>query len=536
MSRVEIRTSVFSNQAILNKSLVFLYPKKGREGLRLIDLQQFLDLSEKYNMIPVFEEIIVDTETPISLYKRLALDTDYSYLLESVKEGRYSFIGLSPERIIKAYQNGLIIEEKGQEKLYKDRDLVKYLKEYLSVFQVQENDNLPPFSGGFVGYFSYEIIDQWEELYHDQPEKKIKYSKTPLSILVLSRIVIAYDHRCNTVKIINNIKLDKDLSITQKKRLYQEGKKEIEDIIKRIKNNKGIYRKEKNESKTGVGELTSNTGKQEFSAMVKRAREHIKAGDVFQLVLSQIFSIENKTSPFQIFRALRSINPSPYLFYLNFPEVKLIGSSPEVLVKVEGKRVITRPLAGTRPRGKSRQDDIRLKNELMTDEKECAEHIMLVDLGRNDLGRICQTGSVEVTELMGVEYYSQVMHLVSQVEGDLKEGLDSLDVLRSVFPAGTVSGAPKIKAMELINELEKEPRGPYAGAVGYLSFNGNLDTCITIRTYIIQDEKLSIQVGAGIVADSVPEREYEETLNKARALFKAFEMARRDEIDDFSYR
>jgi anthranilate synthase component 1 len=268
--------------------------------------------------------------------------------------------------------------------------------------------------------------------------------------------------------------------------------------------------------------------------MVEKAKEHIKAGDIFQIVLSQKFSIANDLPPFKIYRALRSVNPSPYSFYLNFPEIRIIGSSPEVLVRVRDQRVMTRPLAGTSRRGKDSKEDQELKMDLLNDEKEKAEHTMLLDLGRNDLSRIAAPGSVEVTELMEVEFYSKVMHIVSQVEADLKQGLDSLDVLKAVFPAGTVSGAPKIKAIELIDGLEKEARGVYAGTVAYLSFNGNLDSCITIRTFSLVEGRLNLQVGAGIVADSDPIKEYQETLNKGRALFEALEVVREDGIRDFS--
>lgn len=506
------------------------------------DLEKFLELTEKFNLIPIYEEVIMDTETPITLYKKLALNNDYSYLLESVQEGRYSFIGVSPDKVFKDFQNGVAVQYKGKIKFYQEKNLFKELREYLSGIEVKEFEDLPSFSGGFVGYFGYEMIGKYEDIYHKQAEKEIHfpnkpypnkpYPNKPLSILVLSRLVIAYDHLHNTVKIINNIKVDENMNLEEREDLYYQGKAEIEELISKIKAIPKIYHQEDNESIIEADEFIANISKQEFQAMVKQAKEYIKAGDVFQLVLSQRFSTESKISPFRIFRALRSINPSPYLFYLNFPEVKMIGSSPEVLVRVERERVFTRPLAGTRPRGSNREEDFKLESELKIDDKERAEHIMLLDLACEDLKKICQEDSVEVTELMGVEYYSQVMHLVSQIEGNLKEGLDSLDALKAVFPAGTVSGTPRVKALELIKQLEKEPRGPYGGAVGYLGFNGNLDTCITIRTFIVEDGILSVQVGAGIIVDSVAVKEYEETLNKARALFKAFDMVRKDEIYD----
>ncbi|MFW6287894.1 MAG: anthranilate synthase component I family protein, partial [bacterium] len=284
------------------------------------------------------------------------------------------------------------------------------------------------------------------------------------------------------------------------------------------------------------GEFVSNTSREEFVEMVEEGKRYIEEGDAFQIVLSQKFSMQTNIPPFKLYRALRMINPSPYLFYLNFPQIKVVGSSPEVLVKVTDKKVITRPLAGTRRRGKTRKEDAILMKELLNDEKERAEHIMLVDLGRNDLGKVCKVGSVKVTELMGIELFSRVMHIVSEVEGELDDEVNSLDVLKSAFPAGTVSGAPKIRAMEIIDELEKEARGIYAGAVGYIDLNGNLDTCITIRNIYQLNDRIYIQVGAGIVADSNPEKEYEETINKARALFQSLRIIRKDGSYDLSYR
>ncbi|MFW5686658.1 MAG: anthranilate synthase component I family protein [Halanaerobium sp.] len=496
---------------------------------------EFLELSEEYNLIPIYDEFIADIETPISLYKKLALNKDYTYLLESSENDRYSFIGLKPAAVLKNYPEYLeVIRDKKEEKL-PGQEIVPYLQQQLDELNVYENEKLPPFSGGFVGYFNYEMIEKWEDIYHLEADKELKKDNTPLSLLVMSKIIIAYDHLHNTVKIINNIKIDQNLSRQEKEEIYLKAKKEIKKIKAEIEsNNSKIKPAAVNLDSGSDKKLKSNTSKRVFKKMVEKAKAHIKAGDIFQIVLSQKFSIENDLPPFKIYRALRSVNPSPYSFYLNFPEIRIIGSSPEVLVRVRGQRVMTRPLAGTRRRGKDSKEDQELKLDLLNDEKEKAEHTMLLDLGRNDLSRIAAPGSVEVTELMEVEFYSRVMHIVSQVEADLREGLDSLDVLKAVFPAGTVSGAPKIKAVELIDGLEKEARGVYAGTVAYLSFNGNLDSCITIRTFSLVEGMLNLQVGAGIVADSDPIKEYQETLNKGRALFDALEVVREDGIRDFS--
>jgi len=496
---------------------------------------EFLELTAEYNLIPVYDEFIADVETPISLYKKLALNKDYTYLLESSENDRYSFIGLKPAAVLKNYDDYLEVIKEGKKEKLEGEKIVPYLQRQLAELKVYENEKLPPFSGGFVGYFNYEMIEKWEDIYHLEVDKELKKDKTPLSLLVMSKIIIAYDHLHNTVKIINNLKIKSDLSRKEKENIYLQAKEEIKKIKAEIENNNSKLKPAAvNLDSKQDKRLKSNTTKKEYQKMVEKAKEHIKAGDIFQIVLSQKFSIKNDLPPFKIYRALRSVNPSPYSFYLNFPEIRIIGSSPEVLVRVRGQRVMTRPLAGTRRRGKDSKEDQELKMDLLNDEKEKAEHTMLLDLGRSDLSRIAAPGSVEVIELMEVEFYSRVMHIVSQVEADLKQGLDSLDVLKAVFPAGTVSGAPKIKAVELIDGLEREARGVYAGTVAYLSFNGNLDSCITIRTFSLVEGRLNLQVGAGIVADSDPVKEYQETLNKGRALFEALEVVREDGIRDFS--
>ena len=509
----------------------------------MLSLTEFQKLSKKHNMIPLYEEIIVDTQTPVSLYKKLSELNDYSFLLESATSGerlnvgRYSFIGISPEKIIKNTEDGVLVTDSSGNILKEitEKSLNEYLKDYLNEINVLELEDLPPFSGGLVGYFGYEMVDSWEELFHNQKHKQLQKSDLPSSLLVISKMVVVYDHLTKTIKIIDNIFLEDKLTSEGIAEKYFQSKNRIKSIINTIRkpgpvlNN--LVHNQKNNSKT----ISSNTEQETFTDMVKQAKDYIKEGEVFQLVLSQKFTLETSQKPFQIYRALRVSNPSPYMFYLNFPEVKLIGSSPEILVQVNDQKVITRPLAGTRKRGNTRKEDARLEADLKQDEKEKAEHIMLVDLGRNDLGKVCKYDTVETTELLGIEYYSRVMHLVSQVEGINKENISSLEVLKSVFPAGTVSGAPKIRAMELIDELEPEPRGTYAGAVGYIDFRGNLDTCITIRTFSYRDGKLTLQVGAGMVADSIPKKEYQETLNKARALFEALEITGEEVHHDSGY-
>lgn len=499
----------------------------------MLKLKEYLELAEEYNIIPIYQEIIADTETPISLYQKLSGKKEYSYLLESTENDRYSFIGLEPAAIYRNYNDTIEITRNGNT-VTKDQDFIEYLQDYLAEIKVYQREELPPFTGGFVGYFNYEMIEKWEDIYHKEPRKELMKGDKPLSLLVETQVIVACDHLNNRVKIINNLKVSESLSLTEKKKIYNQGLSEIERVKALIdlplpdtKNLKANSLVNSPETTGGADQfnLKSNTEQAEFQEMVKRAKEHIIEGDIFQIVLSQKFSVKNQIPPFNIYRALRSTNPSPYSFYLNFPEIKIIGSSPEVLVRVRDRQVMTRPLAGTRPRGSNKKEDLNLAADLKSDEKERSEHTMLLDLGRNDLSRIAAPGTVEVTELMEVEYFSRVMHLVSQVEAELKPGYDSLDALQANFPAGTVSGAPKIKAIELIDNIEKEARGVYAGTVAYLSFNGNLDSCITIRTFSLEDGILNLQVGAGIVADSDPATEYQETLNKGQALFEALKIA-----------
>ncbi|MBA7544699.1 Anthranilate synthase component 1 [subsurface metagenome] len=379
-----------------------------------------------------------------------------------------------------------------------------------------EVPGLPRFSGGAVGYLSYDLVRFFEKL----PEFNSDDLKLPDVYLIFSDTLVVFDHLKHKIKIISNAYVNGEDLVKS----YQRAMAKIDKIIAKLKSPLNLSSQSSFSKKRKVS-FSSNLSKSSFVKKVKKAKEYIKAGDIIQVVISQRFQTEIRTEPFNLYRALRSINPSPYMYYLKFKDLKLIGSSPEILVRLEGGRVTVRPIAGTRPRGKDEKEDRFLEKELLSDEKEKVEHIMLVDLGRNDIGKVCRYGSVKVNELMKVERYSHVMHLVSNVNGKVKKDKDQFDVLRSSFPAGTVTGAPKVRAMEIIEELEPIRRGPYAGAVGYFSFSGNLDACITIRTLVIKNNVAYLQAGAGIVADSIPEKEYEETKNKAKALMEAILLA-----------
>ena len=469
------------------------------------------------NLIPVFQEFLADTETPVSAYLKIR-DSSFSYLLESAEGGnrwgRYSFIGYKPSLIVISRHHEMEIWEKGEKEILRDVvNPLHVLRELSAKFNPLPVRDLPPFQGGLVGYFNYDLIRTWERLPGLSPENHA----LPEAIFTASRRMIIFDHLTHMIRVVAFAHLNKEEDL---KKAYTRACQEVEETI-------GELQSPLSTVPTGnpfsLSDLKSNFHRDEFEEAVRKAKDYIVAGDVIQVVLSQRFSGEVSGEDFALYRNLRSVNPSPYMFYLNFGEIKLIGASPEILVRLTDGKIELRPIAGTRPRGATPEADQHLEEDLMADPKERAEHIMLVDLGRNDVGRVATPGSVKVPRLMEVERYSHVMHIVSRIEGVLKQDMDCFDLFMSAFPAGTVSGAPKIRAMEIINELEPSPRGPYAGAVGYFGFNGNMDFCITIRTITILKDRLSIQVGAGIVADSVPDREYEETLRKADAMFKAIE-------------
>ena len=501
-------------------------------------LEEFKRLAGRGNLIPVYEEVHFDWETPISAFRKID-DGRFSFLLESVeggeKWGRYSFLGSGPSHLFRSQGNEFEILKDGKVlQRGRDRDPLRALEGFLGNFRAAPHDSPPRFFGGAVGYASYDAVRSFERLPDLLPKDPTLYD----CYFMITDTLLVFDNVKQKIKVMANVILD---GTQTPEEAYREAEEKIEKIVARLRAPAPPLAKksplppfakggpERGFSREGgqprKGGLQSNLSREAFMEGVEKAKGYIRAGDVIQVVLSQRFSTDLHCAPFDVYRALRSINPSPYLFYLKIDDAVLLGASPEVMVRLEGNQVELRPLAGTRRRGKTPEEDKAMEKDLLGDEKERAEHIMLVDLGRNDVGRVSAIGSVEVTELMGVERYSHVMHIVSNIRGLLAEGKSSFDVFRAAFPAGTVSGSPKIRAMEIIEELEPARRGPYAGAVGYFSFSGNMDTCITIRSILVKDGKATIQVGAGIVADSEPEKEYDETLNKAQAIFRAIEQA-----------
>ena len=482
--------------------------------------KEFIRLSKKGNLIPVFQELLADFETPVSAFYKID-NSDYSFLFESVegqeKVGRFSFLGSNPSMVIKSRKNTIEIIEGKKKKTYKiSGNPLDEIKKIMSGFKFVKIKGIPRFCGGLVGYLGYDIIRFIEKLPNDTKDSL----RLPDSILMLTDTILIFDHVNKNLKIISNAHIKNNRA----KDAYREAVKKIDKIVESLKKDKKSL-KILNKNKNSTFDIKSNFTKEGFKKIVIKAKDYIKSGDIIQVVLSQRLKIKIKTEPFNIYRTLRHVNPSPYMYYLKFKGLKLIGSSPEVMVRLEDDEVELRPIAGTRPRGRDERADISLINDLINDPKEKAEHIMLVDLGRNDIGRVSEYGSVKVKELMVVEKYSHVSHLVSDCTGKLRKGKDMFDLVKSTFPAGTVSGAPKVRAMEIIEELEPDKRGPYAGCVIYFSFSGNLDSCITIRTILIKNKTAYIQAGAGIVADSKPEREFQETLNKAKAMVKAIELA-----------
>ncbi len=481
--------------------------------------KEFLDLTKRGNIIPVFREVMADTETPISIFKKVAIGPE-SFLLESVEGGerwgRYSFIGHRPRLMVKARGDQIELTRNGEQCGQFRASPLDYLRNLMETFRTVSVPGLPRFYGGLVGYLSYDIVRFIEYL----PTLKPDDVGMPDAAFMMPDQVMIYDNLTQTIKVVANIYVPEYINHEV---AYDQAVAQIDETLELLK-----APATSSKSRRGVERkliLGANMERDRFEGMVSRAKRYIQDGEAIQVVLSQRFHTDLISDPFDIYRALRRVNPSPYMYYLDYDGDIVIGASPEVLVRLEDKRVALRPIAGTRPRGRNAQEDRRLEEELREDPKERAEHVMLVDLGRNDVGRVATVGTVEVTDLMIVEYYSHVMHLVSHVEGDLKPGMDMFDVLRASFPAGTVSGAPKVRAMEIIDELEPTRRGLYAGAVGYFCFSGNMDFCITIRTLLVRNGRVYLQVGAGIVADSVPEREYQETVDKGKALVKALEAA-----------
>ena len=472
-------------------------------------LEEVERLSAHGNLVPISREINADLETPVSAYLKIARPP-YSFLLESVEGGehiaRYSFIGTEPVSVMKT----------GEGQSHGAVDPLKPIEEELARFQMVRLPSLERFNGGAVGYLSYEGVDYFERL----PSPEADPLGLPESMFMFTRTFLVFDHLRHKIRVVSHAHLNGDVE-----RAYAEAVERIDTLVGRLESPLRLYGPSASSDYRTRPSLTSNMSQEDYGEAVERAKEYIVAGDIIQVVPSQRLKRETAADPFEIYRALRTINPSPYMYYLNLDDFQIVGASPEMLVQVENGVVATHPIAGTRPRGSTPQRDLELEQELRTDEKEKAEHIMLLDLGRNDIGRVSEAGSVEVTQLMDIERYSHVMHLVSHVTGKLRKDMTCYDALRACFPAGTVSGAPKIRAMEIIAELESQKRGPYAGAVGYFDFSGNMDTAITIRTLVVKDGVAYAQAGGGVVYDSVPATEYQETLDKASAVLRAIDEA-----------
>ncbi|MDZ4167723.1 MAG: anthranilate synthase component I [Coriobacteriia bacterium] len=479
---------------------------------------EFVRLAADHDVVPVAREVYADLTTPISAFMALAEGAEHAFLLESVvggeRLGRYSFLGVGDSEVVTARGSEVVVENGGVHGVRAD-DPLTVVAERLAAGRVARVAGLPLFVGGAVGFVGYEATSGFERVpRHGNDELGV-----PDMVFMTADMVVAFDHARRVMQVIAPVRPGGAPELA-----YEAALKRIDACLKRI--DEGPRGAEL--GAVGVTRevpLTEHTSRDEFISSVSVAREHIAAGDIFQVVLSQRFSAPYEGDGLDLYRVLRAVNPSPYMFYVRTREVTLVGSSPEPLVRVEGDEVLTRPLAGTRPRGADTAEDGRLRADLLADEKERAEHVMLVDLGRNDLGRVSAPGSVTVDELMEVEYYSHVMHIVSNVTGTLAPGKDAFDALRATFPAGTVSGAPKVRAMEIIADLEPAARGPYAGTVGYFGLDGAMDMCITIRTFVLANGHAYLQSGAGIVADSDPGREYDECLHKARALHRALELA-----------
>ncbi len=482
----------------------------------------FCELAGQGNLVPVYREILADMETPVSAFRKID-NGRTSFLLESIEGGekwaRYSFLGSGPARVFRSRDDYFEVLADG---VTVDSghcaDPLNKLRELMAEFQPVEVAGLPRFFGGAVGYLGYDMVRFVEELPDSNPRQIDSWD----ACFMLTERLLIFDNMRQKVKVVCNVHLQ---SGEDPRAAYIDAQQQIEQMIAQLRQPLQVVDLPKGGD--GKQELQPNYAKQDFKAAVERCKEYIRAGDIFQVVLAQRFTGELQSDPFDIYRALRTINPSPYMFFLRFDESLVVGASPEVLVRKEGGQVDVRPIAGTLPRGKTPEEDLAFEQRMLADPKERAEHIMLVDLGRNDVGRVAIGGTVEVTELMVVERYSHVMHIVSNVRGQLRKGLDAFDVFRAAFPAGTLSGSPKIRAMEIIDELEPSRREVYGGAVGYFSFSGNMDLAIAIRTLQIEKDKLYLQAGAGIVADSDPEMEYQETLNKARGVKRAIEMANR---------
>jgi anthranilate synthase component 1 len=474
-----------------------------------------------YNRIPVTREVLADLDTPLSCYLKLA-NQPYSYLLESVqggeKWGRYSIIGLSCSNVLRVQGSQITLTQKGKVvESCQTEDPLAYITGFQARFKVPDLPNLPRFNGGLVGYFSYDSVRYIEpKLQGHAPADPLG---TPDILLMVSDKVIVFDNLSGKLMLVHHVDPGESNALAN-------AQLELDRLVRELRSGeKPRFPDQRAPQQVRESDFVSGFTQAAFEAAVDKIKSYVLAGDIMQTVISQRMSIPFQASPLDLYRSLRCLNPSPYMYYLNLEDFYIVGSSPEILARVEDNKVTVRPIAGTRRRGKTEAEDLAMEAELLNDPKEIAEHLMLIDLGRNDAGRVSKIGTVKVTDQMVVERYSHVMHIVSNVQGELKPGMNAMDVLRATFPAGTLSGAPKIRAMEIIDELEPVKRGIYGGAIGYLSWNGNMDTAIAIRTAVIKDGQLHIQAGAGVVADSIPALEWKETMNKGRAVFRAVAMA-----------
>lgn len=486
------------------------------------DFDVVKQLADGCGLVPISKEVLADTETPVSAYMKIRSQSPYTFLFESVvggeKIGRYSFLGVNPFLTFKSRGATIEIRDmKTDESRQFEGEPISELRKLLKQYQAADVEGMPRFTGGAVGYVSYDAVRLIERI----PESVDDDLELDDILLLFFDTLLAFDNVTHKIRLIANVHTQGDL-----KSNYQDAVDRLDHLAEALKQPVDASL----ETGTSSCEVTSNTSKERYMEVVNLCKKYIVAGDIFQVVPSQRFSMDVTVDSFAIYRALRTVNPSPYMFHVNLDGHQLVGASPELLVRVEDGEVQVRPIAGTRWRGKNEAEDQALAEDLLADEKERAEHIMLVDLGRNDVGRVSKYDTVRVTEQMVIERYSHVMHIVSNVRGELKDDVDALDALFACYPAGTVSGAPKIRAMEVIDEMETTRRGPYAGAVGYIDFSGNMDTCIAIRTLVIKDGKAYAQAGGGVVYDSVPENEYQETVNKATALFRAVEIAERGDL------
>ena len=486
------------------------------------NFETFQRLADDYELVPVYRTLLSDTLTPVSAFDRLQCQGT-SCLFESViggeKVGRYSFLGTNPFMQIHATGRSVTVLADGETTNFKSDDPLQVLRERLAGMRVARLDGLPPFIGGAVGYAGYDVVRYTENLPHAPPNDR---GLPDLSFAFYDHIIV-FDHITKTVTVVVLAKTENKTSDVRES--YEQACRQLKDLVGQLSNQSTSMTPADIDVAGNVNiAYQSNFCQQDFEDAVRRCVDYIQAGDVFQVVISQRLEVPILSDAFEVYRTLRVVNPSPFMFFLRSPEVTLVGSSPEIMCRVVDGTMTVRPLAGTRPRGRDESHDRQLAEELLNDPKERAEHVMLVDLGRNDVGRVARYGTVELTDVMTIERYSHVMHISSNVNGQLQEGFDAFDALKASLPAGTVSGAPKVRAMEIIDEMEPHRRGPYAGAVGYIDYRGNMDTCIALRTIVIHNGKAYVQAGAGIVADSVPENEFNETLNKARGLLKAIEL------------